>query len=103
MDPNDYPVLTGKDRRRLAFGASDNKDRTRKQQEEPWTNLPGFRILKKATTDDRRRGRRIIPDQAAQSMDNRRLAPGHWEQEAPKTAGTAIALTGQLDSTNRTI
>ena len=48
-DPERYPVLTLGDRRRLAFGAGDKKNRTRSAIDSPWLDIPGVEIVKDVT------------------------------------------------------
>ena len=68
----DYPILTREDRRRLAFGAKDKRDRTRANQDAPWEDLPGVEILtRKASTADGRRGWLVVPDEAAEALRKR--------------------------------
>ena len=65
-DPAHYPVLTAADRRRLAFGSQDKKNRTRANQDAAWEDLAGVEILTRtATTQDGRRGWLIVPEAAA--------------------------------------
>lgn len=64
-----YPVLTAVDRRRLAFGEADAKNRTRAEQDAAWEKLPGSVILtRKASMPDGRRGWRIVPEAAAEAI-----------------------------------
>ena len=74
-DPGKYPVLTAADRRRLAFGDGDTRNRTRAEQDAPWEQLPGSVILtRKATTQDGRRGWLIVPEAAANAIRKRQEA-----------------------------
>ena len=71
-NPDKYPVLTAEDRRRLAFGAADQKHRTRAEQDAAWERLPGAVILtRNATTQDGRQGLRIVPTEAAEAIRKR--------------------------------
>ena len=68
-NPENYPLLTRADRRRLAFGAHDKRDRTRANQDAAWEALPGCRILtRKASTPDGQRGWLVVPVEAAAAM-----------------------------------
>ena len=68
-DPTRYPVLTPEDRRRLAFGDGDTRNRTRADLDAPWSDLPGVTIVsRRATTQDGRRGWLIVPDAAAAAV-----------------------------------
>ena len=68
-NPAHYPVLTTQDRRRLAFGVGDTRNRTRADQDAAWENLPGVEILThSATTPDGRRGWLIVPEEAAEAI-----------------------------------
>ena len=60
-DPEDYPVLTLDDLRRLAFGDRDAKNRTRAAILAPWLNLPDLNLVE--ATDQRTgvRGWRLLP------------------------------------------
>ena len=63
----DYPVLTRADRRRLAFGVKDKRDRTRANQDAAWEDLPGVEIVtRNASTPDGRRGWLVLPSKAAE-------------------------------------
>ena len=67
--PAHYPVLTAADRRRLAFGTADKKNRTRADQDAAWENLPGVEILtRKVSTPDGRRGWLVVPEAAAAAI-----------------------------------
>ena len=71
-DPAHYPILTREDRRRLAFGAQDKRDRTRANQDAPWEDLPGIEILtRKASTADGRSGWLVVPEAAAEVIRKR--------------------------------
>ena len=68
-DPAHYPVLIAVDRRRLAFGSRDKKNRTRADQDAAWEDLPGVEILtRRATTPDGRPGWVIVPEDAAEAI-----------------------------------
>ena len=68
-DPANYLVLTKADRRRLAFGIHDKRNRTRANQDAAWENLPGVKILSRtATTPDGQRGWLIVPSAAAEAI-----------------------------------
>lgn len=71
-DPDNYPVLTSEDRRRLAFGAADKKHRMRADQDAAWEDLPGVEILTRlASTPDGRQGWLVVPEAAAAAIRNR--------------------------------
>ena len=71
-DPANYPVLTTADRRRLAFGAQDKRNRTRADQDAAWEDLAGVEILTRtATTQDGSRGWLIVPAEAAAAIRSR--------------------------------
>ena len=68
-DPGNYPILTAEDRRRLAFGSGDKKNRMRADQDAAWEDLPGTEILTRtATTPDGRRGWLVVPAAAAEAI-----------------------------------
>ena len=68
-DPDKYPVLTARDRDRLAYGAGDRKHRTRAERAAPWTDLPGVEIVtRKATLPDGREGWIVAPEAAADAI-----------------------------------
>ena len=56
-DPTNYPVLTAADRRRLAFGAKDKRNRTRADQDAAWEDLAGVEILTRTATTSGRKPR----------------------------------------------
>ena len=60
-NPDDYPVLTRDDLRRLAYGDRDAKHRTRETILAPWQNLPD--VTAEEATDKRTgvRGWRLTP------------------------------------------
>ena len=61
-NPDDYPVLTLADLRRLAFGAADAKHRSHAEIVAPWENLPDVRLLPDATAPSTGvRGFRLLP------------------------------------------
>ena len=94
-NPANYLVLTREDRRRLAFGRADRRDRTRANQDAAWETLPGCRILtKEAATPDGRRGWLVVPEGAAKAVNRR----GQIVENEDRTY-----LTGQFDLPNRTI
>lgn len=66
-DPTDYPILTAEERRALAFGARDNKHRTRSDIDEVWRDLPGLTLIAEQAIDPRSGevGWRIVPADAA--------------------------------------
>ena len=71
-DPAHYPVLTAEDRRRLAFGEGDKRNRTRANLDGAWERLPGAVILtREAMTPDGRAGWRIVPEAAAEVIRSR--------------------------------
>ena len=63
-DRNAYPVLTAAERRALAFGPADKKDRTRAAQDAPWDGLPGV-VIEQAAIDAKTlvEGWRILPSE----------------------------------------
>ena len=65
-NPADYPVLTRADRRRLAFGEKDQKNRTRTQVDAAWRDLPGLVVIAEDAIDPKigERGWRIVPPEA---------------------------------------
>ena len=68
-DATSYPILTAKDRRRLAFGDDDKGHRTRAQQDAAWEDLPGVEILtRQAATPDGQGGWLIVPEEAAAAI-----------------------------------
>lgn len=69
-DPNDYPVVTREDRKRLAFGEKDRKNRTRAEIDAAWRDLPGLDMMERVI--DRRTGEvgwRIMPSDAGRDSD----------------------------------
>lgn len=69
-EPNDYPVVTREDRKRLAFGEKDRKNRTHAEIDAAWRDLPGLDMMEKAI--DPRTGEvgwRIMPADVAQNSD----------------------------------
>ena len=62
----DYHVLTRGDRRRLAFGEDDTKNRTRAEIDAAWTDLPGLAAVT-GQRDPRtgKSGWRIVPEDVA--------------------------------------
>ena len=90
-DPAHYPVLTAADRRRLAFGSQDKKNRTRANQDAAWEDLAGVEILTRtATTQDGRRGWLIVPEAAAAI-------------QGPAQPENLTCTTGESDLHNRRI
>ena len=68
-DPADYLLLTRADRRRLAFGINDKRNRTRANQDAAWEKLPGIEIVTRtASTPDGHRGWLIVPSAAAEAI-----------------------------------
>lgn len=68
-DPANYLVLTRADRRRLAFGSHDKRNRTHAQQDAAWENLPGIEVVtRKASTPDGGRGWLVVPSSAAAAL-----------------------------------
>lgn len=65
-----YPVFTAQDRRELAFGTEDAKNRTRAQVDGAFENLPGCVILGRQEVDCRTgaKGWRIVPEAAAEAV-----------------------------------
>ena len=108
-NPGNYPVLTGKDRDRLAFG---NVDRGRKEgrakADAYWEALPGVEILtRQASTLDGRRGWLIVPQEAAAAIAwgataegaERSLPPDRGPREGANRGKRA--LTGGRKDANR--
>ena len=62
-----YPVLTALDRRELAFGYWDNKNRTRAGVDAPWRDSPGLLVVQTDATDPETGeiGWRVLPRAAA--------------------------------------
>ena len=74
-DAGNYLVLTRRDRRRLAFGAHDKRNRTRANQDAAWEKLPGVEIVsRRAVSRDGERGWLILPEAAASAI--RKRPPG---------------------------
>lgn len=68
-NPANYTLLTREDRRRLAFGVHDKRDRTRANQDAAWEDLPGVEIVtRKVSTPDGRRGWLVVPEAAAAAI-----------------------------------
>ena len=82
-NPADYPVLTRADRRRLAFGEKDQKNRTRTQVDAAWRDLPGLVVIAEDAIDPKigERGWRIVPPEAVDyltgefDLPNRGISP----------------------------
>ena len=71
-DAGNYLVLTRRDRRRLAFGAHDKRNRTRANQDAAWEKLPGVEIVsRRAVSRDGERGWLILPEAAASAIRKR--------------------------------
>ncbi len=95
-DPAHYPVLTAQDRRRLAFGAHDKKNRLTADQETAWENLPGIEILTRAaTTQDGRKGWVIVPEAAAVAIRKTR-EEGDNRRKGGRQPENFRATTGEL-------
>ena len=62
-DPEVYPIVTLEDRRRLAFGARDAKNRTRREVDGAWSDLPGLTVAERSAVDPRTGavGWRLLP------------------------------------------
>ena len=60
-NPDDYPVLTLHDLRRLAFGDRDDKHRTRTELLAPWRDLPDVTVEEAADPRTDMRGWRLQP------------------------------------------
>ena len=60
-NPEDYPVLTLDDLRRLAFGDHDAKHRTRASLLEPWQNLPDLTMAEATDARTGVCGWRLLP------------------------------------------
>ncbi|MXW64358.1 MAG: hypothetical protein F4Z69_05995 [Bacteroidetes bacterium SB0668_bin_1] len=69
-DRTRYPVFTAQDRKELAFGTMDRKNRTRNEIDGAFEGLPGTAILGKSETDARTGavGWRIVPEDAAEAI-----------------------------------
>lgn len=71
-DPAKYTALTREDRRRLAYGDGDKRNRTRGGPhgiDTPWENLPGVEIVgRKVDGPDGRRGWLVLPAAAAERI-----------------------------------
>ena len=65
-----YPVLTLEDRRRLAFGADDTKNRTRAEIDAAWRDLPGLVVVGEREVDPRTGevGWLVLPADAARAI-----------------------------------
>ena len=94
-DASRYPVLTREDRRRLAFGAADQRNRTRADQDAAWEGLPGVAIVsRRASRPDGSRGWLIVPTEAAEVIQgrkpeganprNKRALTREWEHANPR-------------------
>ena len=66
-------MLTRADRRRLAFGEKDQKNRTRTQVDSAWRDLPGMVVISEDALDLKtgERGWRIVPAEAVEDLPNR--------------------------------
>lgn len=71
-DPQDYPVLTESDRRRLAFGASDTKHRTKAEIAGKWQDVEGLTLVAEKAVDPRTGevGYRYMPKEAVGKSDD---------------------------------
>ena len=69
-DPDAYPVFTAQDRRDVAFGVGDTKNRTRTALDAPFVDLPGVEVIDRNAQDPRTgvRGWRIVPSEAAEAV-----------------------------------
>ena len=68
-DPSKYVALTRAERRRLAFGATDRRHRTRAAQDAPWEGLPGVEVVERLVDGpDGRRRWLVLPDAAAAAV-----------------------------------
>ena len=76
-NPADYPVLTRADRRRLAFGEKDQKNRTHTQVDSAWRDLPGMVVISEDALDLKtgERGWRIVPAEAVEDLHIRGVLP----------------------------
>ena len=71
-DAGNYLVLTRADRRRLAFGVHDKRNRTRANQDAAWEKLPGVEILsRRAVSRDGEGGWLMVPSAAAAAIGKR--------------------------------
>ena len=68
--PDAYPILTLDDRRRLAFGARDQKHRTKANIDAAFESLPGLSIVSKEAFDPRTGavGWRLVPSAAVAAV-----------------------------------
>ena len=68
-----YPVFTLADRRALAFGPTDGKNRTRAEVDGAFEALPGAEILEREAVDPQTgaKGWRIVPEAAANAIRKR--------------------------------
>ena len=66
-NPNVYPVITQRDRRAIAFGPNDRKNRTHDEIDKAFTDLPGVVVLDQYAVDQKTnaRGWRMLPEDAA--------------------------------------
>ena len=78
-DPARYPVFTQDDRRTLAFGLQDSRNRTRADVDGAFERLPGVEIIERRAFDPRTgaRGWRIVPQAAAEAIRRRRGEGGN--------------------------
>ena len=69
-DPQDYRALTAEDRRRIAFGADDAKNRTRREVDKPFEALPGVEVVSREHVEREtgRGGWLVLPSDAADAV-----------------------------------
>lgn len=69
-DPRDYRAFTAGDRRRIAFGADDAKNRTRSELDAPFEALPGVEVVSREWVESKtgRGGWLILPADAAAAI-----------------------------------
>ena len=91
-NPEAYPVLTLQDRRALAFGLNDQRNRTHDNIDKAFTELPGVVVIDKNAVDPitGAKGWRVLPSDAAAAVEA-------W-QERRKKQNT---LTGEAEHANR--
>jgi len=72
-DAKRYPILTAKDRRRFAFGEDDAKNRTLKEIDSAWDDLPGFKNINHVAINPKtgETGWLIVPDAAAKAIQKK--------------------------------
>ena len=96
----DYPVLTRADRRRLAFGEKDQGNRTRKQVDAAWRDLPEMVVISEDAVDLKtgERGWRIVPAEAVEDLPNHRISLPNHRISLPNHR--ILTLATRLNTTN---